>query len=81
MIFSFFFFFFFFFFFSYFTEKTGLDISCKFLRLEIICMEYQNLFFFCFFLFFFFFVVVVLEKYENFFKLSSFENLYPNAKR
>ena len=36
-----------------FIEKTGLDISCKFLRLEIICMEYQNLLFF-FFLFLFF---------------------------
>ena len=43
---------------SYFSEKTGFDISCKFSPLETICMK-------CLILFFFFF----LEKLE---KLNEF---------
>ena len=29
--------------FSYFTQKTGLDISCKLSQMETICMEYRIL--------------------------------------
>ena len=31
--------------FSYFTQKTGFDISCKFSPMETTCMKCQNLFF------------------------------------
>ena len=42
--FFFFFFFFFFFLFSYFSQKTGFDISCKLSPWETICMKYQSMF-------------------------------------
>ena len=38
---------------SYFSEKTGFDISCKLSPLETICMKCQNPIFFFLFSFFF----------------------------
>ena len=49
----------------YFSKKIGFDISYKLSPKETICMKYQNLFFF-------------LKSKENYFKISSAENVIPS---